>query len=137
MGVADGAIASTKVRDKIADLNIQRGAIEEKLSQTIERLRYGAEKLLAYVDLLEQPGKLYEHAPDTVRRELLMALFAKLFVETVDHQVDVTGSRHAVNTAVREAFDSDVTDGETKETLRAEVPVSFPRKPTATFRPKV
>jgi len=52
-----------KLREKPNVITMQRGAIEQKLARTDDHLRAGAEKPLAYIDPLEQPGALFAEAP--------------------------------------------------------------------------
>jgi hypothetical protein len=41
---------------------------------------FGAEQVLAFVDLLERPSELHERIPESMRRDLLLAFLSKLRV---------------------------------------------------------
>lgn len=43
--------------------------------------------ILRYLDLLEQPGVFYAAAPDTVKRKLLAAYFALIWIDDDGHQI--------------------------------------------------
>lgn len=56
---ADGTIAVEKLRQRLEYVTLQKGAITEKLTRTVERIRHGVDKAFAFVDLLEDPDALY------------------------------------------------------------------------------
>ncbi len=99
---ASGAVAVPKLRVKIEQTSLQKEAVKERLELTGERLNYGAEKALAYLELLRDPGELYRGAPDMVRRDLLAAFFNRLVVYVDDDHIRVESERNKVNTAIRE-----------------------------------
>ncbi len=81
---------------------LQKAAIAEKLSRTEDRLRFGAEQVLAFVDLLERPGELCERVPEALRRDLLLALFDKLrMLDDVDG-VGIESDRSEINETLHE-----------------------------------
>ncbi|MTE24723.1 hypothetical protein [Microbacterium sp. ZXX196] len=63
------------------------GVTAEKLEQSVERLHYGAETALAYLDLLSDPAELFTSAKDDVRRELLAAFYTRTRVYRVPEGV--------------------------------------------------
>lgn len=77
---ADGTMGVPKLRTRLEKTVLEKAAAAERLELTTERLRYGAEKASAYIELLREPGTLYRNAPDPARRDLLGALFACLLV---------------------------------------------------------
>lgn len=81
---ADGTLAVEKLRQRLEYVTLQKGAISEKLSRTVERIQRGVDKAHAFVDLLEEPASLYRQLPDNVRRELLAAFFSRLDVQVAD-----------------------------------------------------
>ncbi len=99
---ASGAVAVPKLRSKIEQTTLQKEAVKERLELTSDRLKYGAEKALAYLELLRDPGELYRGAPDAVRRDLLAAFFNRLIVYVEDDHIRVESDRNEVNTAIRE-----------------------------------
>ncbi len=103
---ADGTVSSDVLRDKIQKVNLQKQAVSERLGVTTERLQFGAEKALEYLELLKNPGELYNQAPENVRRELLLAFFKRLFVYVENDHVRVEGERNATNTIVRSVGDA-------------------------------
>lgn len=98
---AEGTLLTSKIRKRLEDVALQRAAVDERLAATIARLEYGAEKVLGYIDLLEDPGKLYRDAPDATRRELLAAFFEKLLIEEADG-THVTSKRSTVSAALHD-----------------------------------
>ena len=74
----------------------------EQLEVTVDRLQYGTDTALAYIDLLGDPGELYKRASDAVRRDLLTAYFDSMIVRVEDNRVHVAGARRAISTRLRE-----------------------------------
>ena len=68
--------------------------------QTQERLNYGAELVLAYVDMVADPIELYNRVPDHVRRDLLGAMFTQLVVHVEDDTLVIDSERTEVNGAL-------------------------------------
>ncbi len=99
---ATGALPMSKIRTRIEKTALQRSAIEEKLEFTAERLKYSADAALAFLDLLADPGRLYEGASDAVRRNLLTAFFTQLVVHVTDTGVTIEPTRNEANRALRE-----------------------------------
>ena len=119
---ADGTLNVEKLRQRLQDVTLRKGAIAEKLAKTAERIQHGVEKAFAYVDLLEEPGQLYQSVLDSVRRDLLGAFFKRLLVRVSDGTLEVTPERTEVN-ATLHAWRSQhrLVDGSAKspETKRA------------------
>lgn len=99
---ADGTLAVPTLKARLEKTMFEKDAVQEKLSRTQERLIYGAEKAIAYIDLLENPGELYQNAPEDVRRDLLEALFSRLVVVLKDHDLTIYGERNEANQAARQ-----------------------------------
>jgi site-specific DNA recombinase len=99
---ATGAVSVPKLRAKIEQTTLQKEAVKEKLELTGDRLKYGAEKAMAYLELLREPGELYQGASDAVRRDLLAAFFNRLIVYVEDDRIRVESDRNRVNTAIRD-----------------------------------
>lgn len=64
---ADGSLATSKLRERHEQVSMKKGVLQEKLAHTEERLHYGAELVLAYVDMLANPIELYNRVPDHPR----------------------------------------------------------------------
>ena len=99
---ATGSLPIAKIRERIEKTTLQKEAIKEQLDVTVDRLQYGTDTALAYIDLLRDPGELYKRASDTVRRDLLTAYFEHLTVRIDPDRIRVTGERHVVNKRIRE-----------------------------------
>ena len=100
---ASGSLPIAKIRERIEHTSLQKEAIREKLERTVERLRYGADTAMAYIDLLASPESLYSRASDLVRRELLSAYFEHLVVQAPeDGAGHVEGNRNELNVRVRQ-----------------------------------
>ncbi|GAB3608376.1 hypothetical protein GCM10027414_05010 [Humibacter ginsengiterrae] len=98
---ATGTLSISKIRQRIERTTLQKESIKEKLDVTADRLQYGSDTAIAYLDLLRNPGNLYRHASDTIRRDLLTAYFDRLTVRIDDHGLHVAGERARINAAVR------------------------------------
>lgn len=98
---ATGALEVTKLSDRIAKTTLQKEAVKEKLARATERLNYGAERALAHLELLRDPGNLYRHAPEAARRDLLAAFFNKLTVHIEDDRIRIESDRTTTNTVLQ------------------------------------
>ena len=72
-------------------------AVAEKLARTEDRMKFGADQVLAFVDLLERPGELYERVPEGMRRDLLLAFFSKLRVYVESDGLRIESDRTGIN----------------------------------------
>jgi site-specific DNA recombinase len=97
---ADGAMAINKLRERLEQVSLKKGVIKEKLIQTQERLDYGSELVLTYVDMLANPIELYNRVPDHVRRDLLGAMFTQLVEHVEDDALVIDSERIGVNGAL-------------------------------------
>ena len=94
---ADGTLKVDKLRQRLQDVTLRKGAIAERLAKTAERIQQGVDKAFAYADLLEEPGRLYQSVPDSVRRDLLSAFFKCLLVRVTEGNLFVSSERTEVN----------------------------------------
>lgn len=99
----NGTFSIPKLRAKLEETTLQKGLVQEKLARTTDRLRYGAETALTYLQLLRNPGELYRNAPDNVRRDLIEAFFHRLRVYQDGDTVQVEAERTSVNQAFHDA----------------------------------
>lgn len=99
---AEGQLPIAKNRQRLDTITLQNAALAEKHSSTEERLCFGAEQILAFVDLLEHPGELYERMPETLRRDLLLGLFDKLRVFDDADGVGIESDRREMNETLHE-----------------------------------
>ncbi len=98
--LADGDLPVPQLREKLQQLMLQKGAVEERLARTNESLRIGAERARAAIDLVREPGSLYAALPDMSRRELIQALFHRLYAEITDTDALTSNQRTAGNDAL-------------------------------------
>ncbi len=108
---ASGSSAMPKILARLETTTMERQAVTERLARTAERLRFGAEKAMAYLDLLQNPVELFRRASDEVRRDLLGALFAKLVVYVEDDSIRVESERSETNESVRGISSDEAADG--------------------------
>ncbi len=99
---ADGSLQVDKLRQRLQDVTMRKGAIAEQLAKTAERIQHGVDKAFAYAELLEEPGRLYQTVPDSVRRDLLGAFFKRLLVRINDGGLTVTSERTEVNATLHD-----------------------------------
>ena len=62
----------------LRDLQMRRAVVRQQLECTDEQLRREADTVLAYLDLLADPGRFYELASPVVKRKLLTAFYAQI-----------------------------------------------------------
>lgn len=98
--LADGGLPVPQLRERLQQLTLKKGAVEERLARTEDSLRLGAERATAAIDLLRSPGTLYEALPEPARRELIRALFADLRVKVTDLGTETSSQRTAGNAAI-------------------------------------
>ncbi len=99
---ADGTLATSKLRERLEQVSMKKGSIQEKLAHTEERLHHGAELVLAHVDMLANPIDLFNRVPDHVRRDLLGALFTQMVVHVEDDKITISSERTEVNDALHQ-----------------------------------
>lgn len=110
---ATGSLPIAKIRERIEKTTLQKEAVLEQLEVTVDRLQYGTDTALAYIDLLGDPGELYKRASDAVRRDLLTAYFDSMTVRVEDNRVHVAGARRAISTRLREVGgEIDIAEGQ-------------------------
>ena len=98
--LADGDLPVPQLREKLQQLMLQKGAVEERLARTNESLRIGAGCARAAIDLVRDPGSLHAALPDVSRRELIQALFHRLYAEITDTDALTSNQRTADNDAL-------------------------------------
>jgi hypothetical protein len=81
---------------RLARLQRRREHLQERLSDTDDRLRRGAAVLKAQLALLERPDELYRRLNDHGRRLLNQAIFAELLVDQDrdDRTIQITGQTY-------------------------------------------
>ena len=86
--VADGALATTKLRSRLIDIDRQKGSVQEEMSKTVDDLSLGAELIGKALAFMEDPAALYRNVSDEHRRLVLAALFEMLYI----HQDEIIGA---------------------------------------------
>ncbi|WP_245725824.1 recombinase family protein [Propionibacterium cyclohexanicum] len=99
---ADGKLPSSKLRERLEAVTLQKGAVAEKLARTGARIQRGVDRVYASVDLLEKPRELYESLPDSARRNLLGAFFKRLNVLVAEDGLHLTSERTEINETFHE-----------------------------------
>lgn len=97
---AEGQLPIAKIRQRLDLITLQKAAIAEKLTRTEMRMQVGSEQVLAFVELLEDPGKLYESVAEGTRRDLLLAFFRGLRVYEDDEGIRIERERTELNEAL-------------------------------------
>ena len=94
---ADGGLVGKKLRKRLRDLQMRRAVLRRQLECTDEQLRREADTVLAYLDLLADPGRFYELASPVVKRKLLTAFYAQIWLDDDQHTLQpVTEPREIV-----------------------------------------
>ena len=91
---AEGQLPITKIMQRLDLMTLQKAAIAEKLSRTQDRIKFGADQVLAFVDLPERPGEL---VPEGIRRDLQLAFLSKLRVDVEGDGLTIESDRTEVN----------------------------------------
>lgn len=99
---AEGTIASSKLRDRLESVTMQKGAIAESLARTGSRIQRGADMVFAYVDLLDDPAELYDSIVDSAKRDLLSAFFDRIDVLVSDDDLRISPQRTEINEALHD-----------------------------------
>lgn len=117
-----GVVDIPKLREKLEQTNLQKGAVQERLARSAERLKYGAETALAYLQLLRDPVTLYRNAPDEVRRDLLEAFFDRLRVYEDEDGLHMEAERNEVNRAFHDLAAEIVSGAHGQSKAKAKAP---------------
>ena len=121
---AEGTIASSKLRDRLEFVAMQKGAIAGSVARPGSRIQHGADMVFAYVDLLDDPVELYDSIVDSAKRDLLGAFFDCIDVLVRDDDLRVSPQQTEIDEAVHEwksqhSFNSQPeTSGETRRASR-------------------
>jgi site-specific DNA recombinase len=91
--VSDGDLPVEKLKARLRALALQREHLKERLTRTEEDLRAGVENIDVYLDLLSEPGQLYDRADDLSRRQLVEAFYSTILLD-VDDEVKVEADPH-------------------------------------------
>ena len=81
----DGGLVGKKLRKRLRDLQTRRAVLRQQLECTDEQLRREADTVLAYLDLLADPCRFYELASPVVKRKLLTAFYAQIWLDDDQH----------------------------------------------------
>ncbi|WP_233712075.1 hypothetical protein [Kribbella turkmenica] len=87
--VADGDLPSTKLRERLQKLAIERIQLEQDRQSNESIIKQAIALLSAVLHLLEDPQGMYTRASDLTRRRINDAFFEALYIgrEFVDHAV--------------------------------------------------
>ncbi len=91
--VAEGDLPVEKLRARLRAVAMQRDHLKERLARSDEDLRAGVDNIEAYLDLLSEPGKLYDRADDLSRRQLIEAFYSSILLDVGD-DVKVEAEAH-------------------------------------------
>lgn len=79
--LADRELATDRVRVRLRKLQAERQSAEDQLTDSDDQLAQGADILRRYLNLLDEPARLYLQSPDNVRRLLNDAFFERLYLD--------------------------------------------------------
>ena len=100
---ADGGLVGKKLRKRIRDLQTRRALVRQQLACTDEQLRREADTVLAYLDLLADPGRFYELASPVVKRKLLTAFYAQIWLDDDQHTLHPVAEPREIVTRLHQA----------------------------------
>ncbi len=75
---ADPDFVTEKLKDRLRVLALERAALRETLTQTDSKIERGVATIMTYLELLAEPGRLYRHATENARRQLLEAFYSQI-----------------------------------------------------------
>jgi hypothetical protein len=118
--VSDGSLTTGKVQERLRTLQVQRSNLTQRLSTTAEIVQQESDTLLRYLDLLEQPGAFYAAAGDTVKRRLLAAYFAQIWIDDDGHHLAPDTQQQAMVAEITETARKSVAhENDTEHLLSA------------------
>ena len=100
---ADGGLVGKKLRKRLRDLQTRRAVVRQQLECTDEQLRREADTVLAYLDLLADPGRFYELASPVVKRKLLTAFYAQIWLDDDQHTLQPVAEPREIVTRLQRA----------------------------------
>ena len=100
---ADGGLVGKKLRKRLRDLQTRRAVLRQQLECTDEQLRREADTVLAYLDLLADPGRFYELASPVVKRKLLTAFYAQIWLDDDQHTLQPVAESREIVTRLHQA----------------------------------
>ena len=100
---ADGGLVGKKLRKRLRDLQTRRAVLRQQLECTDEQLRREADTVLAYLDLLADPGRFYELASPVVKRKLLTAFYAQIWLDDDQHTLQPVAEPREIVTRLHQA----------------------------------
>ena len=100
---ADGGLVGKKLRKRLRDLQTRRAVLRQQLECTDEQLRREADTVLAYLDLLADPGRFYELAIPVVKRKLLTAFYAQIWLDDDQHTLQPVAEPREIVTRLHQA----------------------------------
>lgn len=100
--VADDSIPREKVRARLRKIQLERERAQESLVDASEQLAQGADILRRYLDLLDNPERLYLRSPDDARTLLNQAFFDRFYVDEFAVADDVRTSAFQQMVALRQ-----------------------------------
>ena len=78
---AEGTLSQVKIRIRLTQLTQDRARITDELGKVDIQLSDGAELLRLAIQLLADPGRLFQRADDPNRRRLTQTFFERLYVD--------------------------------------------------------
>jgi site-specific DNA recombinase len=91
---ADGVLTKAKIQHRSNAIQVERQRIQSRLADTTAELELGAQRLRDCLALIGDPARLYEQAPDDVRRHLNQTFYQKFFV---DDDLTISVTRDVLN----------------------------------------
>ena len=82
---------------------MRRAVLRQQLECTDEQLRREADTVLAYLDLLADPGRFYELASPVVKRKLLTAFYAQIWLDDDQHTLQPVAEPREIVTRLHQA----------------------------------
>ena len=99
----DGGLVGKKLRKRLRDLQTRRAVLRQQLECTDEQLRREADTVLAYLDLLADPCRFYELASPVVKRKLLTAFYAQIWLDDDQRTLQPVAESREIVTRLHQA----------------------------------
>lgn len=115
--VADGSMTSGRVRERLNRIQVQRHSLAQRLEAANDHIDAQSATILRYLDLLEKPGSSYSWAKENVKRRLLKAYYARIWIDDDGFKVVPETEQQPIVAQIEEAARRGVDSEEPTELL--------------------
>ena len=129
---ADGVLSRTKIQQRSNAIQLERRRIQSSMADTTAELALGAERLRSCLKLVTEPADMYEHAPDSGRRQLNRTFYQRFYLDDLESQAQITVTKDVLNPPFEEIRDAIQTYLGRRDTPRDLIRVTTDKIPDLT-----